>query len=303
MGSCRTFFCFLLIFHFLLASGASDSLNTPRKVNRKLILGASTGLVGVGSLIYLNQAWYADYKTEGFHFFDDNGEWLQMDKLGHTFSTYQTGRLMMEAFDWAGYNKKQKLFIGGAMGLYYLTLIECMDGFSEGWGFSWGDMAANALGSALAISQEAMWGEQRIQLKFFYSNSGLAQYNADLLGESAYTRPLKDYNGQSYWLSVSPSAFFKRKTFFPKWLALSFGYGAYGMIGANENPALVDKDGNPVTYERYRRYYFSFDLDLKQIKTRSKFLGALFSVVNVLKFPCPTLEYSQGSFKVHTFYP
>jgi len=303
MAGHRTFLTYALLFAFLIVGASNDSLPQRQGLNRKLLLGVSASAIGLGSLIYLNQAWYADYRGDDFHFFNDNAEWLQVDKVGHAFSTYQTGRLMMEAFDWAGYSKKQKLFVGGAMGLYYMTLVECMDGFSEGWGFSWGDELANVMGSALAISQEAAWGQQRVQLKFFYSNSGLAQYNAALLGNNAYTRPLKDYNGQSYWLTVTPATFFNGKTFFPKWLGISFGYGAYGMIGANQNPAMVDANGDPITYERYRRYYFSFDLDLKQIKVRSKFLGALFSVVNVLKFPCPTLEYSQGSFKLHTFYP
>lgn len=303
MARLRTFFVFTLFFAFLISEASNDSLNPKPAINRKLIVGGTSAVLGLGSLLYLNQAWYADNRTGDFHFFNDNNEWLQVDKVGHMFTTYQTGRLMMEAFDWAGYSKKQKLFVGGALGLYYMTVVECMDGFSEGWGFSWGDEFANVLGSAMAISQEAAWGEQRVQLKFFYSNSGLAQYNAELLGDKAYTRPLKDYNGQSYWLSISPATFFKGKTMFPKWLSISFGYGAHGMIGAEENPTLVDASGNPIVYERYRRYYFSFDLDLKQIKVKSKFLGALFSALNVIKFPCPTLEYSQGSFKIHTFYP
>lgn len=303
MARRSTFLLIFLLCGLLLSATPADSLSPNTISKRKRLVGVTGTAFGLGSLLYLNFAWYDDYRSANFHFFNDNSEWLQVDKVGHVFSTYQTGRLMMEVFDWAGYNKKQKLFVGGAMGLYYMTLVECMDGFSEGWGFSWGDELANVLGSALAISQEAAWGEQRVQLKFFYRNSGLAQYNAALLGNSAYTRPLKDYNGQSYWLSFSPAAFFKGKTVFPKWLCFSFGYGAYGMLGAEANPSLVDANGNPITYERYRRYYFSFDLDLKQIKVRSKFLGALFSALNVLKFPCPTLEFSQGGFQLHTFYP
>lgn len=31
-----------------------------------------------------------------------------MDKVGHFYTTYQMGYLMMEAFDWAGYSKNQK---------------------------------------------------------------------------------------------------------------------------------------------------------------------------------------------------
>ena len=41
-----------------------------------------------------------------------------------------------------------------------------MDGFSDHWGFSWGDYAANVLGTSLLIGQELAWNEQRIQLKY-----------------------------------------------------------------------------------------------------------------------------------------
>lgn len=281
--------------------GQSDSLKTYH--TRKTVLWSSVAGVGGASLLYLNQAWYKEYQSGEFHFFNDNGQWLQVDKVGHAFAAYQSGRLMMDAFDWAGYSRSKKLFIGGAIGLYYLSIVECMDGFSQGWGFSWGDELSNVVGSALAIAQEAFWTEQRIQLKFFYHNSGLAGYNAALLGEEAYTRPLKDYNGQSYWLSVNPSSFFKRRVYFPRWLSVSLGYGAYGMIGAENNPPVYDENGQPLTFERYRRFYLSLDLDLTRIPVRSAFLKSLFSLVNVIKFPCPTLEYSQGTFRFHTFYP
>lgn len=282
---------------------ANDSLSKKQVQIRKGILIGGTGLLAGGSLIYLHNAWYSDYNTGEFHFFDDNAEWYQVDKLGHVFSTYQTGRLMMQAFDWAGYGKKQKLWIAGGMGLYYMTVVECMDGFSEGWGFSWGDQIANVLGAGLAISQEAIWKEQRVQLKFFYRPSNLAQYNPGLLGDDASKRILKDYNGQSYWLSTNPSSFMKSSTVFPKWLNIAIGYGAYGMIGATANPIVKDENGNEIDVPRYRRFYLSLDVDLTRMPVKSKFLKSLFSVVNIIKFPAPTIEYSQNKFSFHPFYP
>ena len=162
--------------------------------NRKIILISGSGALITSSLLYLNQQWYKQYNTGKFHFFNDNAEWLQMDKAGHTFTTYQTGRLMMNAFDWAGFTKKQKLIFGGTSGLVYMTAIECMDGFSQGWGFSWGDMLANALGSGISISQEVFFNQQRIQLKLSYAQSGLAQYNPNLLGKNFYSQILV-FNG------------------------------------------------------------------------------------------------------------
>ena len=52
--------------------------------NKKRIrLATTANIVGYGgTLIGLNAIWYAKYPRSGFHFFNDNAEWLQMDKAG-----------------------------------------------------------------------------------------------------------------------------------------------------------------------------------------------------------------------------
>jgi hypothetical protein len=295
-----------VLFCFVLATtsyGQTDTLAPVNYKKRRVILISSGSAFALGSLAYLNQAWYSQYSSGKFHFFNDNAEWLQMDKAGHAFTTYQTGRMMMDAFHWAGYSKNKQLFVGGCLGFGYMTAIEIMDGFSSGWGFSWGDELANLLGTAGAVSQQAFWGEQRMQLKFSFAQSGLAKYNPSLLGETVYTQVLKDYNAQTLWLSVNPSAFMKKSTRFPKWLSFAFGYSAYGMLGGHANNFVVtDEQGRVLKIERARRYYFSVDVDLTRIKTRSRFLKGLFSVVNILKFPAPALQFSQGKFRGYWLY-
>lgn len=294
------FLLFIFVGNFTHAQ--NDSIHLPSRNYKKPLLLASSSIVTGGSLVYLNQAWYQEYNTGKFHFFNDNNEWLQMDKAGHAFTTYQTGRLMMNCFDWAGFNKKQELISGG-FGFAYMTAIEIFDGFSDGWGFSWGDMTANTLGTSLAISQEAFWNEQRIQLKYSYAQSGLAQYNPSLLGENFYTQILKDYNGQTYWLSVNPSSFIKKENKFPKWLNLAFGYSAYGMIGGTFNSFTVQKeDGTVLRFDRERRFYFSVDVDLTRIKTKSKFLKGVFSTINIIKFPAPAIQFSNKGVRAYALY-
>lgn len=279
---------------------ASDSLSVIKK--RKIGLGVFCSSLTAGSLIYLNQTWYQEYNTSHFHTFDDNQEWLQMDKCGHTLSNFQIGSLMMDAMDWAGYKKKQQLLIGGLSGLVYMSAIEVMDGYSDGWGFSWGDMGANALGTGIAIGQKALWNEQRIKLKFSFYSSQYAKYNPDLLGNSTATQILKDYNGQIYWLSINPSCFMKKDTKFPKWLNFAFGYGANGMLGANYNNfAIEDESGNVTTFNRYRQGYFSLDVDLTRIKTKSKILKSIFYGLNIIKIPFPNLELSEGKLKFNYY--
>lgn len=300
----------LIAFSFLMFAkvffGQSDSLqptNPPNYKTRKLILASSSTALTLGSLFYLNHAWYNQYNTGSFHFFNDNAEWLQMDKAGHVYTTYQMSRLMMGAFNWAGYNKQKELFIGGTIGFAYMTAIECMDGFSKGWGFSFGDEIGNVFGTTLAISQQALWKQQRIQLKYSYSQSGLSKYNGSLLGNNFGTQILKDYNAQTYWLSINPSAFMKQENKFPKWLNVAIGYSAYGMLGGTENNFVVqDEDGSVLKFERERRYYFSLDIDLTQIKTKSKILKKAFSIINILKFPAPAIQFTKNKPRFYYLY-
>lgn len=59
----------------------SDSLHAVRK---KTVYIAEASAIGAG-LIGLNQMWYADYPQSKFHFYNDNSEWMQMDKVGHFY--------------------------------------------------------------------------------------------------------------------------------------------------------------------------------------------------------------------------
>jgi len=63
----------------------SDTLNISRRNAVAITEAAIAGTTWLG----LNQWWYAKYKRSSFHTINDNNEWLQMDKLGHTFSAYQ----------------------------------------------------------------------------------------------------------------------------------------------------------------------------------------------------------------------
>jgi hypothetical protein len=134
-------------------------------------------------------------------------------------------------------------------------------------------------------------------LKFSYMPSDYAQYRGDLLGENWMQRIIKDYNGQTYWLSGNIHSFIRKDTWFPRWLNVAVGYGANGMLGANSNP-----DGLPY-FERYRQYYLSLDVDLTKIRTNSKFLKGVFTLFGFLKIPSPTLEYnSKDHFRFHLIY-
>ena len=273
----------------------SDSLNLKRQ-NTVIITEA---VLATGTLIGLNQLWYSDYPKSNFHFINDNSEWLQMDKVGHVFSSYHLGRLGSEMLQWSGSSKNNQLIYGAGLGFAFLTAVEVLDGYSSQWGASTGDIIANASGTALYVSQELLWSEQRIIPKFSFHTTSFADLRPEALGSSLSEQILKDYNGQTYWLSINIHSFFKESKI-PKWLNLAVGYGADGMITGNVQNTAPFSASNP---ERFRQFYLSLDVDLKKIKTNSTFLKTIFSVVNTLKIPAPTIELrSHNAPKYHFIY-
>ncbi|WP_188049635.1 DUF2279 domain-containing protein [Flavobacterium sp. GP15] len=273
----------------------SDSLNHIRK-NTVLI---SEIAIGAGTLIGLNQLWYADYPRSNFHFINDNSDWLQMDKAGHAFSSYHLGRLSSEMLKWSGVSKRKQLLYGSGVGFVFLTAVEVLDGYSSQWGASTGDIIANASGTALYVSQELIWNEQRITPKFSFHTTKYADLRPDVLGSSFSEQILKDYNGQTYWLSFNLYSFAKG-TKIPKWLNLAVGYGAEAMISANQkNNSIYSSTGT----RPFRQFYLSLDINLTKINTNSSLLKTLFSVINTIKVPAPTIEFKRfNDVKYHLIY-
>lgn len=286
--------CLLLLAVFAVNQGNAqssakpDSL-IPKRLNTLVI--SMGGLYG-STMFTLNQFWYKDYPQSSFHFFNDNEEWFQIDKIGHATTAYQVGYWGYEVFRWTGLDEKRATLIGGSMGFFFLTTIEILDGFSSQWGASPGDLVANTAGTALFIGQQLAWHEQRISLKFSAHMSPYAQYRPKLMGRNFGERLVKDYNGQTYWLSCNISTFLNTSSRFPKWLNVAVGYGGEGMTGASSNPDEID--GLPLPhFDRYRQFYLSADIDLTRIPTKNKTLKSLFKIVNFLKVPMPTLEYNK----------
>ena len=283
---------FLLLF-FIGISGFGQQLNTFLKpsdtlnIKRRNAVVVSETALGASALIGLNELWYKDYDRSKFHTINDLDEWMQMDKIGHAFSSYQLARVGADVFNWSGVSKKDQLIYGATFGFTFLSAVEIFDGFSKEWGFSWSDIGANALGTGLYIGQELLWEEQRLQLKYSFHQTPYAAMRPERLGNSFIEQMFKDYNGQTYWLSANLDAFFKEANF-PKWLNIAIGYSANGMLTGENEPV----NNMFTSQDRYRQFYLSFDVNLTNINTKSRVLKTIFSVLNVIKVPLPTIEFN-----------
>lgn len=297
---------FLLI--YLNSMHAQDSLSffskpkeySPLRGNAMAITSFS---LYAGSMTFLYHTWYKGYDFGKFHSFNDNAEWNQMDKFGHLFNSYNICTWASQLAVWTGASQKGVAYTSTVSSLICMTSIEFFDGFSNDWGFSFGDMAFNLAGAGFYFAQEMVWKEQRMHLKYSFYPSTYYQYRPDLLGKNFSQQLLKDYNAQTFWLTINLSDFVSENSKIPKWLGLAVGYGADGLIGGMGNPK-YDINGNAIPYfERSRRFFLAPEIELTKIKTKSMVLKFLFRNFGILKFPLPTLEYrTNGKWYGHLLY-
>jgi uncharacterized protein YfiM (DUF2279 family) len=233
----------------------------------------------------LADLWYGRQAQLPFHFFDDWEEWLGMDKLGHFFTAFHIGDLGVHLLGWLGMSRKKSIWTGSLCGLLFQAPIEIMDGFGKGYGFSWADMGANLAGSIFLLGQYLLWNEIRLMPRFSFHTTDYAAMRPSLLGNSFSQQLLKDYNGQTYWLSVNCWRFLR----FPPapWQALvpSVGYGIEGMV-YGRIPENLSQGLQPIS-----QYYFAADLDLSFFSPREKVFIIAFFLLNRLHLIGPALEY------------
>jgi hypothetical protein len=261
--------------------------------SRQRIVDYSIAAGYPASMTWLYIQWYKPYQNSSFHFFNDNAEWEMVDKYAHVSAAYLIGKGIMRGYQWAGLDDRKALWRGATVSFAYLTTIEFFDAYSDEWGFSYGDVIANATGVGLLVGQQLMWNEQRVVLKGSFHSTKYPAYRPSLLGDGFPQTIVKDYNGQTWWASINPRSFMKADSRFPKWLSIAVGVGGEGMIGGHRNPEMVD--GMPVpSFDRYSQYYFGIDFDVARIETSSKFLNGFFKAINIIRLPAPTVEFNSG---------
>jgi len=280
----RRIFVSVSLFLALYANAqGADSLHV-----RKVVTHTTLSSSAAGSIVALNQVWYAPYATGKFHFFNDSEQWMQMDKFGHAFTGYLLTKEVNRVHTWAA--EKRQPWVGAVYALSYLSALELMDGFSSGWGFSGSDMLANGVGVGLAFSQDHFFKRQFILPKFSFSRSSYAMVRPEILGSTYGEQLLKDYNGQTYWLSLPIATFLNLPKGF-KWICISVGYGCDAKLVGSQNAW----NG----FNARRQVYLSFDIDCSSLAPRHPKLSKVLTHLNLIKVPFPSLEFSSDKTRFH----
>jgi Predicted periplasmic lipoprotein (DUF2279) len=285
---------------FFMSAKAQPAFLPPSDVYRpdrlrRVVIGES--IVFIATSVGFYYLWYKKFPMNRFHIINDNREWFMIDKAGHATAAYNIAAMHHDLMRWSGVKPSAAIGTSIVTSLAYLSIVEVLDGFSKDWGFSKGDMIANMSGAALFAAQQHWWGGQKVSLRVSARFSPYAKYNPQLLGKGWASRLMKDYNGQTYWLSVNIRSFLKTNSNFPVWLNAAAGYGADGMVGAAKNADSIGGKSIP-KFKRTQQFYLAADADFSNLNT-SEALSVPLYFLQYIKTPAPAIELnSEGKIKL-----
>lgn len=272
----------------------------PKRERGFLLLLAILYPVYVLGLYFL---WYSGSALTYFHLFNDFNEWLQMDKIGHFVVNFHSALNFTIIFSWAGFTTKKSALYGFWLSFISLVPVEIMDGFSAAWGFSVPDMVANTAGSLFAYWQLRGFNKILILPKFSFHIAHIyALARPDMFGSNYLQNSLKDYNGQTYWLTLDVNGIAGKKIL-PSWLLVAVGYSGEGMYGGDDN-IWTDKTGVSHDYShiaRYRQFYLSLDFNFTPL-VKNRLLQRILYPLNIFKVPFPAIEFSEKGVQWHWLY-
>lgn len=292
----------LLMFSYISHGQSFLEKSSNFNLKRTLTISAINAGIWGGSIGGLYFVWYKGFPKSNFHTFNDSHEWKQMDKLGHITASYQLARTSGDLYKWSGISSEKSTLIGGVFAFSYLLTFEFLDAYNANWGFSWTDIGANTTGVVLYGVQSYFWEKQYIKPKFSYHISNLAQYRPNVLGGNTLESLLKDYNGQTYWLSFNPVSMINSELNFPKWINVSLGYSINNQLIGDGGTFVTTQYNEQLSFIPYRQFYLSLDIDWEEIPVKSKGLKLLFRGLNFVKIPFPGIEFSNKGIKGYSLY-
>jgi hypothetical protein len=239
--------------------------------NKLALLGGAS----VGAFIYAygiqNNMWWKGKKS-GFHtnWTEDWNTSLGADKIGHFFFGQTVATIYKHGLKWSGFPEGRSALYAGLFTFSYQTFLEIRDGFSNDYGFSWGDFGANLFGSMYPYMQYHFPSLNNFNLKISFQASERFKNNSN-----QYI--LDDYESTYHWLSIDINYFLPEPAgeIFPDIFNLGIGHSVKGL----------DNNGRAK-----HEIFIGLDLDLKAVPGESGFLKFLKETLNLYHLPSPVIK-------------
>lgn len=250
----------------------------PDRIVRPRLAAVTGGLVATSVALHLWQrnAWWAEEHRTSFHFHDDGGYALHLDKVAHFHATALEAAVIARALRWSGLSDNASALWGAVGALALQTHVEIEDGHNALWGFDRLDAAANVLGAGFFYARERVPALDPFVLKWSYWPARVARGRDDGIAD----RPnsfIDDYEGQVFWVAVRVADLLPEgaRPYWPEWLGL-----AVGLSGQHLQ-----------TPEARRELFLSLDVDIPRLFPAETWLGQqLREFGNFFHLPAPALR-------------
>ena len=247
------------------------------KINYPVLAGMSAAFLGTGTAIHLYQqkAWWSDQRTD-FHFENDWGYALWIDKIGHAYGAMLIQHRISAGLEAANLEAEQCVWYGSLAALSFQTFIEIEDGFGPQWGFSPGDFYGNVFGSAYPVLQYYVPFFKNIMFKASYLPKDLNKTNPNS-GQKHII--VDDYHGQKFWISARMKNLLPESVakVWPEFLMLAVGMGVKNLDGSGGGQ---------------REFYIAFDFDAETIPLYGDMWQFVKNTLNFIHFPMPGIRIS-----------
>jgi hypothetical protein len=249
--------------------------------------GVAAAFVGGNAALYsyFKSAWWSGERADEFFFhadWDDN--FRDQDKFGHLFGGYHLARFGNAFIRSACVSKTKAIAWSAAYAAVFQLQIEIWDGLYEKYGFSYADLLANTVGTALSVLHDTHPRTRAIKPTISYAPSA-AMRNADNIpGE---LRPSLDYTGQTYWLSADIDALLpgNAKPFWPSFLRVSVGHSITDWIDPKTGANIRAR----------RKILLTLDFDAEKLPGENRIWKTFKRQLSYIHLPSPALQITPNA--------
>lgn len=263
---------FIVLFFSSSVNGNNNSLDSNKVDNTKLLIigGTTVAFFTYGYVIQNNIWWKGDKSSFYFNNSQDFKYALNSDKFGHFYFAYLTTNIYSSLFQWSGIKKRDALFYGGLVAFTFQTFTEIRDGFSKGYGFSWGDCTANLLG----VTYPSLQNRYSFLRPFDFK---ISLYPSEKYKSGEYTHILDDYQSTYHWLSIDVNELLPKSAqeIFPDFINVAIGHSVNNIDGLG--------GGN-------HELYISLDWDFEALPGNGEFWSIVKQWLNLYHLPAPAVK-------------